>query len=99
MRLALDIGLGGLALGMELLSLSLSRDGPLLLGPGIGQGFGKAGDGEIRRRDTVDDRRNDAGRQEGEGSEQADVPFALHLTLGDLGERATAAEPERCPAG
>jgi hypothetical protein len=32
------------------------------------------------------DRRNDAGRQEGEGSEQADVPFTLGFTLGNPGE-------------
>jgi hypothetical protein len=28
------------------------------------------------------------------GSEEADVPFALGLTLGNLGEGCTAAEPE-----
>ena len=66
----------------------------LLLGPGIGQGLGEAGDREIRRRGAIDDRRNDAGRQEGEGSEQADVPFALGLTLGNLGEGGNAAEPD-----
>jgi hypothetical protein len=33
------------------------------------------------------------GRQEGEGSEQADVPFALGLTLGNPGEGCNAAEP------
>jgi hypothetical protein len=51
----------------------------LLLDPGIGQGLGEAGDGEIRRCGAIDDRRNDAGRQEGEGSQQPDVPFALGL--------------------
>jgi hypothetical protein len=30
-----------------------------------------------RRRRAIDDRRNDTGPQEGEGSEQTDVPFAL----------------------
>ena len=67
-----------------------SRNPLLLLGPRIGQGLGEAGDGEIRRRGAIDDRRNDAGRQEGEGSEQADVPFALGLTLGNLGEGGNA---------
>jgi hypothetical protein len=37
--------------------------------------------GELCRRGAIDDRRNDAGRQEGEGSEEADVPFAQGLTL------------------
>jgi hypothetical protein len=40
---------------------------------------------------AIDDRRNDARRQEGKGGEQADVPFAPHLPLGNLGERANAA--------
>jgi hypothetical protein len=69
-------------------------DALLLLDPGIGQHLGKAGDGEIRRCGAIDDRRNDAGRQEGEGSEQADVPFALGLTRGNLGEGGNAAEPD-----
>jgi len=43
-------------------------------------GLGEAAGREVRRRGAIDDRRNDAGRQEGEGSEQADVPFALGLT-------------------
>ncbi len=72
----------------------VSSDPLLLLGPRIGQGLGEAGDREVRRRGAIDDRRNDAGRQEGEGSEQADVPFALGLTLGDLGEGGNAAEPD-----
>src|ERR1700730_6290793 len=54
----------------------------------IGQSLGEAGDGEVRRRGVIDDRRNDAGRQEGEGSEQADVPFTLGFTLGNPGEDA-----------
>jgi hypothetical protein len=37
---------------------------------------------------------DDAGRQEGEGSEQADVPFALGPKLCDLGEGGNAAEPD-----
>ena len=41
-------------------------------------------DRKVRRRGAIDDRRNDAGRQEGEGSEEADVPFAQGLTLGML---------------
>jgi hypothetical protein len=32
--------------------------------------------------------------QEGKRDEQADVPFSLDLTLGNLGERANAAEPD-----
>ena len=47
---------------------------------------------EVRRRGAIDDRRNDAGRQEGEGSQQAHVPFALGLTLGNPGEGGNAAE-------
>ena len=43
---------------------------------------------------AIDDRRNDAGRQEGEGSEQADVPFTLGFTLGNPGEGCNAAEPD-----
>jgi hypothetical protein len=34
---------------------------PLLLGPGIGQGFGKAGDRKIRSRRAIGDHRNNAG--------------------------------------
>jgi hypothetical protein len=40
----------------------------LLLDPGIGQGLGEASDREGRRRGAIDDRRNDAGRQEGKGA-------------------------------
>src|ERR1700730_2135368 len=40
-----------------------------------------------------DGHNNDAGRQEGEGSEQADVPFTLGFTLGNPGEGCNAAEP------
>jgi len=65
----------------------------LLLGPGIGQGVRKICDREIRRRCAIDDCRNDAGRQKGNGSEQADVPFALGFMFGDLGEGGKAAEP------
>jgi hypothetical protein len=35
-----------------------------------------------------------ARRKEGKRDEQADVPFSLDLTLGNLGERANAAEPD-----
>ena len=41
-----------------------------------------------------DGHNNDAGRQEGEGSEQADVPFTLGFTLGNPGEGCNAAEPD-----
>jgi hypothetical protein len=40
-------------------------------------GLRETGDREVRRRRAIDDRRDEAGRQEVEGSEQADVPFAL----------------------
>ena len=46
---------------------------------------GKAGDRKVRRRGPIDDRRNDARRQEGKRDEQADVPFSLDLTFGNLG--------------
>jgi hypothetical protein len=74
--------------------LQRESDTPLLLAPGIGQCPGKAGDRKVRRRGPIDNRRNDARRQEGKGDEQADVPFSLDLTLGDLGEGASVAEPE-----
>jgi hypothetical protein len=48
----------------------------------------------VRRRGAIGNRRNDAGRQEGEGSEQADVPFAMGLTRGNLGEGGNAVEPD-----
>ena len=66
----------------------------LLLGPRIRQCPGKASDREVRRRGPIDDRRNYARRQEGKRSQQADVPFSLDLTLGDLGEGANATKPE-----
>src|SRR5713101_3341595 len=65
--------------------LAVKRE-TLLLGPRTRQRFGEAGDREIRRRGSIDDRRNDTGRNEGERSQQADVPFALSFTPGDLGE-------------
>ena len=34
------------------------------------------------------------GDREGKRDEQADAPFSLDLTLGNLGERATSAEPD-----
>jgi hypothetical protein len=64
-----------------------------LLGPRIGQGFGEASDRKIRRRCGIDDCGNDAGRQKGEGSQQADVPFALGFMLGNLSEGGKPAEP------
>jgi hypothetical protein len=42
----------------------------------------------------INDRRDDAGRNEGEGCQQADVPFALGFTLGNLGERGDPTEPD-----
>jgi hypothetical protein len=64
------------------------------LGLGIGQRLGEAGDREICRRHAVDDRRNDTGPQEGEGSEQTDVLFALGLPFDNLGDGGNAAEPD-----
>jgi hypothetical protein len=69
-------------------------DALLLLDSGIGQGLGDADDGEIRGCGAIDDRRNDAGRQEGEGSQHADVPFALGLPFGNPGEGGNSAEPD-----
>src|ERR1700732_5384403 len=45
----------------------------LLFSPGIGQGLGKTGDREISGCRAIHNCCDDAGRQEGEGSEQADV--------------------------
>ena len=56
--------------------------------PRIGQRFGEAGDREVRGRCAIDDCGNNAGRQKGEGSELADVPFALGFMFGDLSGRA-----------
>jgi hypothetical protein len=52
--------------------------------------FGETGDREVRGRGAIDDRHNDARRQEGKRDEQADVPFSLDPPLGNLGERASA---------
>jgi hypothetical protein len=73
------------------------NENPILcscLGPRIRQCPGEASDREVRRCGAIDDRRNDARRQEGKRDEQADVPFSLDLTLGNRGERANAAEPD-----
>jgi hypothetical protein len=72
--------------------LQTESDTPLLLATRIGQG--EAVDRKIRRRGPIADRRNDARRQEGKRSQQADVPLSLDLTLGNLGERTNAAEPD-----
>ena len=69
-------------------------DALLLLGPRIRQGSGEAGDREVRRRGAINDRRDDAGRHEGEGRQQADMPFALAFSLGDLGEGGNSTEPD-----
>jgi len=58
------------------------------------QRLGEAGDREIRRRAAIDDRRDDAGRHEGEGCQQADVPFALVFTLSNLGKGGNSPEPD-----
>ena len=79
---------------IDRLVLRGEHDPPLLLGPGIRQGFGEAGDREIRRRCAIGDRCDDARRKEGERSEQADVPFAHGLPFGNPGEGGNAAEPD-----
>ena len=76
------------------LGASASQSSIRWLGQGIGQRLGEASDREIRRRRAIDDRRNGTGPQEGEGSEQTDVPFALGLPFDNLGEGGNAAEPE-----
>ena len=58
------------------------------------QRLGEAGDGEIRRCGAIDDRGDDAGRNEGKGCQQADVTFALGFTLGNLGEGDNSTEPD-----
>ena len=47
-----------------------------------------------RRRRAIDDRRKDTRPQEGEGSDQTDVPFALSLPFDNFGEGGNAAEPD-----
>lgn len=69
-------------------------DRALLLGLGIGQRLGEAGDREVHRRRAIVDRRNDTGPQEDEGSEQTHVPFALSLPFDNFGEGGNAAEPD-----
>jgi len=76
--LALSPGLGRLLLR--------ESEALLLLGPRIRERFGEAGDREIRWGAAINDRCDDPGRNEGEGCQQADVPFALGFTLGNLGE-------------
>jgi hypothetical protein len=68
--------------------------GKLLLGPRIRERLGEVGHGEIRRRGAIDDCRNDAGRNEGEGRQLADVPFTLRFTLRNLGEGGYSTEPD-----
>src|SRR5215211_4542898 len=67
--------------------LELVQSDPLLLlGPRIRQRFGDGGD--------------DARRNEGEGSQQTNVTFALAFPLGDLGQAGNSAEPnvlDPCP--
>ena len=64
----------------------LQTDALLLLNPGIRQSPSKTGDGKVRRRGALNDRRDDPGRHKGEGSQQANMPFALAFLLCDLGE-------------
>ncbi len=66
----------------------------ILLGPGIRQRLGEIGDREIRRRSAIDDRRNDAGRNEGKRCQLADVPFALGFTLCNFGEGGNSTDPD-----
>jgi hypothetical protein len=69
-------------------------DALLLLGPRIWQRFGEAGDGEVRWGGAINDRCDDAGRNEGEGCQQADVPFALGFMFGNLVEGGDSTEPD-----
>ena len=62
----------------------MKTDDAVLLGPGVRRSSGKPGDGQAGRRNALDDRRQDAGRYEGEGSQQAGVPFAPSFLPGDL---------------
>src|SRR5208282_5300339 len=55
----------------------------------IGEGFGKARNREVRGSRAFGNRGNDARGYEGEGSEQANVPFTLTFTLSDLGKDPT----------
>jgi len=48
-------------------------DALLLLDPRTRQRLGEAGDREIRRRGPIDDRRNDAGRNEGEWCDWSNI--------------------------
>jgi hypothetical protein len=63
----------------------------LLLGPRIRQCPGKAGDRKVRRRGPIDDRRNDARRQEGKRDDQADVPPYLGICGQRLGKASFGA--------
>src|SRR5258706_12376416 len=66
----------------------------LLFSPRIREGFGKARNREIRGRRAAGNGCNDARRHEGEGREQANVPFTPAFTLGDLRERCKLTEPD-----
>jgi hypothetical protein len=92
--LGLEFPLVALGLSFPLFVLLQEPNAALLLGPRIRQRLGEAGDREIRRRAAIDDRRDDAGRHEGEGCQQADVPFALVFTLSNLGEGGNSPEPD-----
>jgi hypothetical protein len=59
---------------------------PVLLSPRVRQSPSKTSDREVSRRSALNDRRDDAGRHEGEGSQQADMPLALAFLLCDLCE-------------
>ena len=64
----------------------MKTDALVLLSPRVRQSPSKTGDREVSRRGALNDRRDDPGRHEGEGSQQADMPFALAFLLCDLCE-------------
>ena len=71
----------------------LKTDALVLLSPRVRQSPSKTGDREVSRRSALNDRRDDPGRHEGEGSQQADMPFTLAFLLCDLCERCNSTLP------
>jgi hypothetical protein len=84
----------------KLLRLSLAKeqllqtDAVVLLSPGVRQSPGKTSDGNTCRGSTFNERRDDPGRYEGEGSQQAYMPFTLAFLLCDVFERCNSALPK-----
>jgi hypothetical protein len=76
----------------------LEPNSRLLLGPKNRQGLGEAGEGEVRRRGATRRLPRRSGLHEGPRGEQADLPFTLSLTLGNLCEGGNTAEPDVDPS-